>query len=147
LDKFQIHADIASHLKKLVSRVLCLDHSILDDCRDDSSMSRERSFAECSSTVKLQFALKNVRPKTLMSRWYRYTFDTPFLFQVASGDFPHTLFYGPSGAGKKTLLISLLREIYGAGAEKVCAWAVSQRHKIAIDVCSMACAKYFLRQA
>lgn len=44
----------------------------------------------------------------------------PWPAQVASGDFPHCLFYGPPGAGKKTLIMAVLREVYGPGAEKVC---------------------------
>jgi DNA polymerase III delta prime subunit len=39
--------------------------------------------------------------------------------QVDSGDCPHLLFYGPAGAGKHTLITCLLREMFGAGAEKV----------------------------
>lgn len=42
------------------------------------------------------------------------------LQQAGTGqDFPHLLFYGPSGAGKKTRITCTLKELYGKGVEKV----------------------------
>lgn len=41
------------------------------------------------------------------------------MLQVETGDCPHTLFYGPTGAGKKTLIMGLLRQIYGAPVERL----------------------------
>ncbi|KAK8953167.1 hypothetical protein KSP40_PGU002215 [Platanthera guangdongensis] len=38
---------------------------------------------------------------------------------VSEQDCPHLLFYGPSGSGKKTLIMALLKEMFGASAEKL----------------------------
>ncbi|CAJ1947798.1 unnamed protein product [Sphenostylis stenocarpa] len=38
---------------------------------------------------------------------------------VKEEDCPHLLFYGPSGSGKKTLIMALLRQMFGPSAEKV----------------------------
>ncbi|KAL0383308.1 UNVERIFIED_CONTAM: Replication factor C subunit [Sesamum calycinum] len=39
--------------------------------------------------------------------------------QVTEQDCPHLLFYGPSGSGKKTLIMALLRQMFGPSADKV----------------------------
>jgi replication factor C subunit 3/5 len=38
---------------------------------------------------------------------------------VGGGDFPHLLLYGPSGGGKKTRVMALLRQVYGAKVENM----------------------------
>lgn len=38
---------------------------------------------------------------------------------VTEQDCPHLLFYGPSGSGKKTLIMALLRQMFGPSVEKV----------------------------
>ena len=38
---------------------------------------------------------------------------------VKEGDFPHLMVYGPTGAGKKTRVNCILRELYGSGVEKM----------------------------
>ena len=59
------------------------------------------------------------RPKTLSALDINHSVTQNLQMIAKSGDFPHLLFYGPSGAGKKTRVMALLREHYGMGAGKV----------------------------
>ena len=38
---------------------------------------------------------------------------------VSNGNFPHLMFCGPNGAGKRTRIHCLLKKIYGRGVENV----------------------------
>lgn len=59
------------------------------------------------------------RPKTLDKLSYHSSITTKLQHLGSSGDLPHLLIYGPSGAGKKTRVVALLKEIYGSGVEKL----------------------------
>ncbi|EPS95925.1 hypothetical protein FOMPIDRAFT_1131468 [Fomitopsis schrenkii] len=59
------------------------------------------------------------RPRTLDDLHYHAGLSARLRALAASGDFPHMLFYGPSGAGKKTRIACTLRELFGKGAEKL----------------------------
>lgn len=42
-----------------------------------------------------------------------------FKLQVQKRDFPHLLVHGPPGAGKKTRILCILKELYGNAAERL----------------------------
>lgn len=59
------------------------------------------------------------RPTNLDKLQYHNDLSQQLQELATTGDFPHILFYGPSGAGKKTRITCFLRELYGPGAEKL----------------------------
>ncbi|XP_059475628.1 replication factor C subunit 3 [Neocloeon triangulifer] len=58
-------------------------------------------------------------PKSLQKLDYHEEQALQLKHLVQQGDFPHLLVYGPSGAGKKTRVMCLLRELYGSGTERL----------------------------
>ncbi|CAH0550411.1 unnamed protein product [Brassicogethes aeneus] len=59
------------------------------------------------------------RPKDLSLLDYHKEQATDLKNLTQDGDFPHLLVYGPLGAGKKTRIMCLLREMFGPGVEKL----------------------------
>ncbi|KAF8150523.1 P-loop containing nucleoside triphosphate hydrolase protein [Mycena galopus ATCC 62051] len=59
------------------------------------------------------------RPRALDDLHYHQGLSARLKSLAASGDFPHMLFYGPSGAGKKTRITCTLRQLFGPGVEKL----------------------------
>mmetsp|Transcript_2734 Transcript_2734/g.8274 ORF Transcript_2734/g.8274 Transcript_2734/m.8274 type:complete len:352 (-) Transcript_2734:2113-3168(-) len=58
------------------------------------------------------------RPTALDQMDYHKELSTRLADLASDGDIPHLLFYGPSGAGKKTRIAALLKALFGPGAEK-----------------------------
>ncbi|KAG0169049.1 Replication factor C (RF-C) subunit [Apophysomyces sp. BC1034] len=59
------------------------------------------------------------KPKTIDQLTYHKGLTRQLKGLAASDNVPHILFYGPAGAGKKTRIAGLLREMFGPGAEKL----------------------------
>lgn len=59
------------------------------------------------------------RPRELSKLDYHKDQGQQLINLSQQGDFPHLMFYGPSGAGKKTRIMCLLRELYGTGVERL----------------------------
>ncbi|XP_076680975.1 replication factor C subunit RfC38 [Andrena cerasifolii] len=59
------------------------------------------------------------RPTTLGKLDYHKEQAEYLKNMVQMGDFPHLLVYGPPGAGKKTRIMCIIKELYGNGAERL----------------------------
>jgi replication factor C subunit 3/5 len=68
---------------------------------------------------KMSLWVDKHRPKRLSKLDYHQEQAEHLGKLVTGGDFPHLLVYGPPGAGKKTRVMCLLREMYGAGVERL----------------------------
>ena len=59
------------------------------------------------------------RPNSLSKLTLHPEVTSKLVALANSDEIPHLLFYGPPGAGKKTRVMALLREIYGVGVERI----------------------------
>jgi replication factor C subunit 3/5 len=59
------------------------------------------------------------RPHDFGSLMYGTEVEKRLKKLVESEDFPHILFYGPNGAGKRTLTKCVLNELYGPGVHRM----------------------------
>lgn len=59
------------------------------------------------------------RPTSLDKLDYHQNISKQLKLIAQQNDFPHILFYGPPGAGKKTRINCVLKELFGNGVEKV----------------------------
>ena len=59
------------------------------------------------------------RPKKLEDLHYHTELSGKLSKLAGSINFPHLLFYGPSGAGKKTRIMCFLQKVYGSKVYKL----------------------------
>lgn len=80
------------------------------------------------------------RPKKLEQLSYHDSITQSLKALASTGDFPHLLVYGPTGAGKKTRIYSTLNELFGAQVEKlkidVKTFTTSSNRKLEFNVLS-----------
>lgn len=58
------------------------------------------------------------RPLSMDALTYHKELSSRLRGLCAEGDIPHLLFYGPSGAGKRTRVACILRELFGASSDR-----------------------------
>ena len=74
---------------------------------------------QTSRIPNMALLVDKYRPRSLDTLSYHPDLSERLRSLAASGDFPHLLVYGPSGAGKKTRITATLRALYGPGVEKI----------------------------
>ncbi|KAK4070055.1 uncharacterized protein Triagg1_6476 [Trichoderma aggressivum f. europaeum] len=101
---------------------LSSSHSTL---RDDASANLQNLGASnpistpISTANAMALIVDKHRPRSLEALSYHHELSERLQSLAQSGDFPHLLVYGPSGAGKKTRIVATLKELYGPGVEKI----------------------------
>lgn len=89
---------------------------------------------------KMSLWVDKYRPKKLENLSYHDDITLSLKALASTGDFPHLLVYGPSGAGKKTRIYSTLNELFGAQVEKlkidVKTFTTSSNRKLEFNVLS-----------
>lgn len=68
---------------------------------------------------KMSLWVDKYRPKKLEQLSFHHSTTEHLRALASTGDFPHLLVYGPTGAGKKTRIYSTLNELFGAQTEKL----------------------------
>lgn len=93
-----------------------------------------------SPTTNMSLWVDKYRPKKLENLSYHEGITKSLGALASTGDFPHLLVYGPSGAGKKTRIYSTLNELFGAQVEKlkidVKTFTTSSNRKLEFNVLS-----------
>ncbi|KAM0943569.1 putative AAA+ ATPase domain, DNA polymerase III, clamp loader complex, gamma/delta/delta subunit [Dioscorea sansibarensis] len=74
---------------------------------------------ECPPLVPTMLWVDKYRPRTLDKIIVHEEIAQNLKKLVSEQDCPHLLFYGPPGSGKKTLIMALLKQMFGPGVEKV----------------------------